>query len=70
MENRTAVAVRRAGWSRPGSRRRVSSSRGSGPGLVGIPRRQIPAQHRGAWTSPSGATEEDEAEFVDAMADA
>lgn len=31
---------------------------------------QIPAQlFAGAWTSPSGATEEDEAEFVDAMAD-
>jgi hypothetical protein len=31
---------------------------------------EIPRQlFAGAWTSPSGATEEDEAEFVDAMAD-
>ena len=31
---------------------------------------EIPSQlFAGAWTSPSGATEEDEAEFVDAMAD-
>ena len=31
---------------------------------------EIPAQlFAGAWTAPSGATEEDEAEFVDAMAD-
>ena len=30
----------------------------------------IPSQlFAGAWTSPSGAVEEDEAEFVDAMAD-
>ena len=31
---------------------------------------EIPSQlFAGAWTSPSGAVEEDEAEFVDAMAD-
>ena len=31
---------------------------------------EIPSQlFAGAWTAPSGATEEDEAEFVDAMAD-
>ena len=31
---------------------------------------EIPAQlFAGAWTAPSGAVEEDEAEFVDAMAD-